>query len=161
MEENQKRKGNNNEGDSSDDDGKGGKKKRVNVDDEANIFICNICHHDDPSKPKLKKSEVRLDLSEKEKEVLQFRYNYKISVVCLTHHEKDVRFWFNRNTKQCRNIFGKHRRTSGNKTLTSKEINLPQKNSPSVKICPLDQKLWRCIFPCQLMCKVTLQFDWT
>ena len=31
----------------SDDKGKGSKKKKVNVDDEANIFICNTCHHDE------------------------------------------------------------------------------------------------------------------
>ena len=47
MEANQKRKVNNNEGHFSDDDGKGSKKKKVNVDDEANIFICNTCHHDE------------------------------------------------------------------------------------------------------------------
>ena len=46
-EANQKRKVNNNEGHFSDDDGKGSKKKKVNVDDEANIFICNTCHHDE------------------------------------------------------------------------------------------------------------------
>ena len=42
------RKVNNNEVHFSDDDGKGSKKKKkVNVDDEANIFICNTCHHDE------------------------------------------------------------------------------------------------------------------
>ena len=38
------------------------------------FFLCNLCHNEDASKPMFKKSEVKLDLSEKEQEVLQFRY---------------------------------------------------------------------------------------
>ena len=37
---------------------------------------------------------------------------------------------------------------------------LPQNDSPLVKIHPLDQKLWRCLFSCQLICKVTSPLDW-
>ena len=88
-------------------------------------------------------------MSEKEKEVLQFRYNYQISVVCLPHYEKDVRLWFHKNTKQCRNFFGKHRRTSGNKKLSTKEVNL--------ELAKKARKYTKHeVFPCQRLCQPCL-----
>ena len=36
---------------------------------------------------------------------------------------------------------------------------LPQNDPRHFEICPLDQKLWRYLFPCQLMCTVTSPFD--
>ena len=38
---------------------------------------------------------------------------------------------------------------------------LPQNDPRHFEICPLDQKLWRYLFPCQLMCTVTYPLDWS
>ena len=43
-------------------------KRRDNFDDEPRIILCNLCHQEDASIPKFQKSEVKLDLSEKEQE---------------------------------------------------------------------------------------------
>ena len=60
--------------------------KRNIDDDEARIFNCDICHHKDPEKIKFKKSEVKLDLDEKEKINLKFRY--QLDVEYLFHYFK-------------------------------------------------------------------------
>ena len=99
LEENQKRKVNNNDESGSDSEMIDLKRMKNNNDDEPRIFMCNICHHEDASKPLFMKSEVRLDLNEKEQEVLMFRFNTPVKVICLSHYEKEVRFWFNKNTK--------------------------------------------------------------
>ena len=123
LEENQKRKVNNNDESGSDSEMIDLKRMKNNNDDEPRIFMCNICHHEDASKPLFMKSEVRLDLNEKEQEVLMFRFNTPVKVICLSHYEKEVRFWFNKNTKQCSNLFGTHKKSKKSKVWT-KEIDL-------------------------------------
>ena len=149
LEDNQKRKVNNNDGDfESDSDLKDKKKlkKRDNLNDEPRIFLCNLCHNEDASKPRFKKSEVKLDLSEKEQEVLQFRYKTPVKIVCLQHYETEVKFWFLKNTKVCKNLFGRHKSASKNK-LWTQEIDLETAKKAN-KYTSYD------LIPCQRLCKV-------
>ena len=82
LEENLKRKSNNNDESASDSDMKN------NDDDQPIIFLCNLCHHEDASKLKLMKSKVNLDLTEKEQEMLLFRFNIPVKLICHKQYRK-------------------------------------------------------------------------
>ena len=87
------------------------------------------------------KSKVNLDLTEKEQEMLLFRFNIPVKIICLSHYAKEVRFWFSKNTKKCKNLFGTHK--SGKSRLWTKEIDLvtakEAKKYTCHNICPSER----------------------
>ena len=143
LHENEKRNfDNNNDSDESDRDDR--RRKTANEGEERNVqrtYNCDICHSDDPTLPAIGPDGIKF-LSEDEQQILKFKNDLEVRILCLKHYQKEIRNWRVVRKRNCCNVLGKHKkaqktnlRTISVKLAEEVQIFLGKKIIPCDSIC--------------------------